>query len=111
LVLVNGGAVVGILTFIGNMWAKDSALAHNMAERMVLALGLFTFALLLSVVSAFLSYLSALGFAQALTGLRGQIRRARKSKLIRITAVICAAVSLAFFAIGAVLAIRAFQDA
>jgi len=68
LVAVSGGALVAILTFLGNLWTKDAAIAQAIASGMALATKLFVGALVASVFTSTLAYLSALSHAQQTGG-------------------------------------------
>jgi len=66
MIFVSGGAVVGLLTFVGNVWTRDPAIGHRMAEGMLWAVASFTAALFFSLLAAMFGYLSSLRYARAL---------------------------------------------
>lgn len=58
LILVNGAAVVAVLTFLGNLWTKDSATARAAAQGIGTAITSFVVGVGLGVFTAMLAYIS-----------------------------------------------------
>jgi hypothetical protein len=56
-VLINGGAAIAILTFLGNVWAKDP-ITHKAAGALAWPLELFLIGVGLGAVTAALAYVS-----------------------------------------------------
>jgi hypothetical protein len=79
LVLVNGAAVIALLTFIGNLASKDDHTAKLLvAGGIVVALRWFAGGLFFAVMTAIAGYISALYFARSIP-----LKRVRRAALIR----------------------------
>jgi hypothetical protein len=65
--LASGGALLAILTFLGNLWGKGSDVATPVANGLSLAIWGFAIALVLSLVTAMGGYASALAQMYRLT--------------------------------------------
>jgi hypothetical protein len=116
LILVSGGAMISILTFIGNLWTHSEKVAGFVADQLAIALGAFAAALCLALITAALAYLSALAQAQRLGGPRvGRLASwdqgwlARHAYAVRLWAICCASTALLTFVIGAVMAVYGLQ--
>src|SRR5690242_4457345 len=68
LVLINGGAIIAILTFLGSLWGRDSSAARKVAEGAGGALSVFVAGLGIAILTGFLAYLSQLIFAEMKSG-------------------------------------------
>ena len=105
LIFVSGGAVVGLLTFVGNVWTREPAVGRRMAEGMLWAVVSFTAALIFSLLAAMVGYISSLRYAQALRHKTpGLARRAERTRNV---AIACAAACLVLIGTGAIVAILA----
>jgi hypothetical protein len=98
LILVSGGALIAILTFLGNLWTKDDAIAQGIAHSMTTAVKWFAFALFMSLLTAILAYFSSLAQVYRLT--RQSTFLARRAFRIRGVAVVAALVSLVVIGIA-----------
>ncbi len=111
LILVNGGSIVGLLTFLGNLLARPSMATapHGLALAMTPSITAFAFGLGSGIGTAVLGYLAALGFAEA--GVPVNVKRAIKAQKWRHRAMALAFLSFLFFALGAALAVCGFIEA
>jgi hypothetical protein len=100
LILVSGGSVIAILTFLGNLWTKDDALARLTAQHLQHSLVLLVVALVASVVTAVLGYVSALAQVYRLTKAHSFL--GRNALWIRIAAIFCGLLATIIFALGAI---------
>jgi uncharacterized BrkB/YihY/UPF0761 family membrane protein len=100
LILVSGGSVIAILTFLGNLWTKDDALARMTAQHLQRSLVLLVVALVASVVTAVLGYVSALAQVYRLTKPRSFL--GRNAFLLRLVAITCGLLATGIFAAGAI---------
>jgi hypothetical protein len=75
LILVSGGSVIAILTFLGNLWTKDDVLARMTAQHLHQSLVLLVVALGLSVLTAVGGYASALAHVYRLANPRSAFGR------------------------------------
>lgn len=89
--LANGGAVIGLLTFYGNIAAQGKA-STIAVDRLALALNLFAWGLTAGLVTSALGYLSQLIVATC-EGSHWETR-------LRHTAIACAAISIGLFVAG-----------
>jgi hypothetical protein len=100
LILVSGGSVIAILTFLGNLWTKDDALARLTAQHMQRSLILLVVALVISVMTASLGYVSA--FAQVYRLTKAHSFLGRNAFRIRFAAIFCGLLATIIFAVGAI---------
>jgi hypothetical protein len=97
LVLVNGAAVIALLTFVGQVWANDQHNGSAMAHILFWPLMLFLLGLVFAVTATLLAYIT-----QMLTTEHGAGVIPPISKKVRRFAILFAVLSLAGFAAGAV---------
>ena len=112
MILVNGGAIVAILTFIGNLSNRDGDTAHRLVVGMREALGWFGGALFLTLLAAFLAYLSLTAATQVISHQllgRRETVWAKRHGWIKRAAFAVGALSFAAFALGLFRAVSAFQ--
>jgi hypothetical protein len=104
LILVSGGAILAIMTFIGNLWARehDDALAKAIAAHMTVALAFYAAALCVAIITAVVAYVSSLG--QALRHNAPGTWMARNARTIRLVGICLALVSAGLFTVGTVFA-------
>ncbi len=93
LILINGGAIIAILTLIQTIWKDDK----NLTSLMMSNLSYFVYGIIVAVIVSFLSYLT-----QAIIV---EVCKDNKwfefAKKLRMAAVLCAVFSLGFFSCGA----------
>lgn len=104
LFIANGGAILAILTFVGNLWAKDKA--GPLAGAMLQPMQWFMAGTALALTTALVSYLSQVAFIE-LPRRDGQ-RTPLTAIWLRWVAIGAGAGSLAAFCTGAFMAARAF---
>lgn len=104
LILVNGGAIVGIVSFAGNLWSHDVGDAPKLVVAIVPALTWFVAGLILALLTAGFSYLSQVLFAE-LPDISGK----RYGNSVRVAALLCAIFSLAAFIGGAYVSLTVFH--
>jgi hypothetical protein len=109
LIVVSGGALLAILTFIGNLWTKSDVVAQNIAHSMASAIQWFMFALVMGLATAMLAYLSALAQVYRMT--RSGTPLANHALNIRWAAIAAAVISVILIGIGAVVAARGLSGA
>ena len=97
LVLVNGAAVIALLTFVGQVWANDQHNGSSMAHILFWPLMLFLLGLIFAVVAIILAYIT-----QMLTTEHGGGTIPPISKKVRVFAILSAVLSVAGFSTGAV---------
>jgi hypothetical protein len=97
-ILVNGGAAVAILAFLGNIWQKDNSL-HPMALAITWPLELFLCGVTAGVATAAMGYLAQLTLA---------VGSMRFGNLFRVLAMLCVVVGVGAFFWGSVSAASAF---
>jgi hypothetical protein len=97
LVLVNGAAVIALLTFVGQVWANDQHNGSNMAHILFWPLMFFLAGLILAVTTTLLAYVT-----QMITTEHGSGLIPLRSKRLRLVAIMTAWLSLMAFAAGAV---------
>ena len=97
LVLVNGAAVIALLTFVGQVWANDQHNGSNMAHVLFWPLLCFVTGLILAVTATLLAYVT-----QMITTEHGAGFIPPRSKRLRLVAISAAWLSLMAFAAGAV---------
>ncbi|SRR6266436_838530 len=102
LILVSGGSVIAILTFLGNLWTKDDALARMTAQHLQRSLVLLVVALGLSVLTAVGGYVSALAHVYRLTKPRSIF--ARMSFVLRGLVIFFGLLATCIFGVGAIMA-------
>jgi len=112
MILVNGGAIVAILTFMGNLSNRDSDATHRLVGGMREALAWFGTALFLVLLAAFLAYLSLTAGTQVIShqllGRRETIW-AKKHGWIKRAAFAVGVLSFAAFTLALYRAVLAFQ--
>ena len=96
--LVNGAAVIALLTFVGQVWANDQHNGSAMAHILFWPLICFLTGLVMAVVTTLLAYLT-----QMITTEHGGGRIPPQSKRLRLFAIIASGLSVTGFAAGAVL--------
>jgi hypothetical protein len=97
LVLVNGAAVIALLTFVGQVWANDQHNGSAMAHILFWPLMLFLVGLIMAVTATILGYIT-----QMLTTEHGGGTIPPVSKKVRRFAIASAVLSLIGFTAGAV---------
>jgi hypothetical protein len=97
LVLVNGAAVISLLTFVGQVWANDQHNGSGMAHILFWPLLFFLAGLVLAVTTTLLAYVT-----QMITVEHGSGFIPPRSKRLRLVAILSAWLSLMAFAAGAV---------
>ena len=98
LILVNGAAVIALLTFVGQVWANDQHNGSAMAKILFWPLLFFLTGLILAVVTCLLAYLT-----QMITTERGGGTIPPASKRLRLVAIAASMLSISAFTAGAVL--------
>ena len=98
LILVNGAAVIALLTFVGQVWANDQHNGSNMAHILFWPLLCFLIGLVMAVITTLLAYLT-----QMITTERGKGTIPPESKRLRLVAILASGLSVSAFAAGAVL--------
>ena len=100
LILVNGGAAIGILTFLGNLWTKDAALAKASAIAIGPGLSGFIVGLVFALFTSASAYLAQVAVSEfSREGDRPASKR--WGNRIRVVAICCAIISVASFVFGA----------
>lgn len=107
LILVNGAAVAGILTFLGNLWTKDGPMARATAQGIGPAMKYFVIGVGLGVSTAMLAYLSQAAIFELKQPKPGTDPYV--GTCFRAAAILCALASFGVFAWGAALAVKALQ--
>lgn len=98
LVMVNGAAVIALLTFVGQVWANDQHNGSAMAKILFWPLLFFLAGLILAVVTTLLAYVT-----QMITTERGGGVIPPAAMRLRVFAIIASGLSVAAFTAGAVL--------
>ena len=98
LVLVNGAAVIALLTFVGQVWANDQKSGSAMAQILFWPLLLFLAGLVLAVATTLLAYVT-----QMITTDSGMALIPPKAKRLRKAAIAASILSLVAFTAAAVL--------
>jgi hypothetical protein len=98
LTLVNGAAVIALLTFVGQVWANDQQNGSHMAHILFWPLLCFLMGLVMAVITTLLAYLT-----QMITTERGGGKIPPESKRLRLVAIVTSFISVTGFAAGAVL--------
>ena len=98
LILVNGAAVIALLSFVGQVWANDQHNGSNMAHILFWPLLSFLMGLVMAVITTLLAYLT-----QMITTERGGGKIPPESKRLRLFAIFASFLSVTGFAAGAVL--------
>jgi heme/copper-type cytochrome/quinol oxidase subunit 3 len=98
LILINGAAVIALLTFVGQVWANDQHNGSAMAKILFWPLLFFLTGLILAVVTCLLAYLT-----QMITTERGGGSIPPASKRLRLVAIMTSVLSITSFTAGAVL--------
>lgn len=105
LLLVNGGSVVAILTFIGNLWSKNEASAIQIASRVAASVKFFVWGLTAALLALGIAYLSQVVMLEHRRATWGRWA----GEALRLLACIAAIASLVAFGRGAMLAAAAFK--
>lgn len=98
LVMVNGAAVIALLTFVGQVWANDQHNGSAMAKILFWPLLFFLAGLIMAVVTTLLAYVT-----QMITTERGGGVIPPQAMRLRVIAIIASGLSVAAFTAGAVL--------
>jgi hypothetical protein len=105
LVLVNGGAIVGIITFTSSLWARGVASATATAGAVVPALASFVAGLTFALLTSGLAFVAQAVF----TEMKRPQPAIRVGNAIRAVAMVLAVASLFAFVGGAYASIAAFR--
>ena len=97
LILINGAAVIALLTFVGQVWANDQHNGSAMAHILFWPLLFFLIGVIMAVTTTLLAYIT-----QMLTTEHGRGTIPAISKRVRIFAILSAVLSLMSFTAGAV---------
>jgi hypothetical protein len=120
LILINGGASVALLAAISNIYSKNDSAAKILAGNLSASFGFFLAGLTLAVMTGAMGYFNFFFVSQSLPGPHGLHKYIKsgdvsgwrnRSKLISLTmvaAVILAVLSLGFFGVGSLAAVRTF---
>jgi hypothetical protein len=108
LILVNGGAIIGVLTFTANLWGRSSPAAKATAQGIAPALTWFVVGLALAVAAAGVSYIAQVLFTELSQGPDGEAPVA--GTIGRFVAVGAAVLSLFAFCLGAYQCLEAFKS-
>lgn len=98
LILINGAAVIALLTFVGQVWANDQHNGSAMAHILFWPLLFFLTGLILAVITCLLAYIT-----QMITTERGGGAIPPLSKKVRFFAIMTSVLSITAFTAGAVL--------
>jgi hypothetical protein len=98
LILINGAAVIALLTFVGQVWANDQHNGSAMAHILFWPLLFFLAGLILAVITCLLAYIT-----QMITTEHGAGAIPPLSKKVRLFAIMASVLSIAAFSAGAVL--------
>lgn len=102
LFLANGGAIVAVMTFLGNRMRSDTPAALFSSDGIRLATNMFVYGLIACLCAYGTSYLS-----QVLLLERGDAKGDYIGSFIRVLALACAVTSVGMFGIGGMEAVRA----
>jgi hypothetical protein len=106
LILVNGGAIIGIVTFTGNLWGHNGPAAKATAQAISPAVGWFVGGLAAALLTSGLAYGAQVAFAEF-----GKPQPAKKiGNTCRVAAVALAIGSLVCFVVGAYRCLAAFES-
>jgi len=97
LILINGAAVIALLTFVGQVWANDQHNGSAMAKILFWPLLFFLTGVITAVTTTILAYIT-----QMLTTEHGGGTIPPISKRVRVFAILSALLSLAAFTGGAI---------
>ncbi len=97
LVLVNGAAVIALLTFVGQVWANDQRNGSGMAHILFWPLIFFLTGLVMALVATILAYIT-----QMITTEHGRGTIPAISKKVRRFAILTAVLSVVCFATGSI---------
>ena len=92
-ILINGGAAVAILAFVGSIWEKSIALCTVIY--LLVAMGLFTVGVLLGAVASGLTYLAQRAYAQ---------EREKGGNRLNVAIISCVVVAYVLFLVGSLVA-------
>jgi hypothetical protein len=99
LILVNGGAAIGILTFLGNLWNKDAPIAKASAIAIGPGLAGFIVGLSCALLTSGFAYLTQVAFSEL--SREGNNPARKWGNRLRVVAIIMALCSLVSFLLGA----------
>ncbi|MES2473892.1 MAG: hypothetical protein V4601_13755 [Pseudomonadota bacterium] len=97
LVMVNGAAVIALLTFVGQVWANDQHNGSAMAHILFWPLLFFLTGLIMAVLTCLLAYIT-----QMITTEHGGGAIPPLSKKIRLSAITTSVLSIMAFTAGAI---------
>ena len=97
LVMVNGAAVIALLTFVGQVWANDQSNGSAMARVLFWPLLFFLTGLIMAVLTCLLAYIT-----QMITTEHGRGVIPPLSKKIRLFAIATSVLSIMAFTAGAI---------
>lgn len=110
LIFSNGGAIVGIVTFTGNIWSRQPSIAKELSKLLVWPIGLFSAGLVCALLTAGGAYVAQVLFSEFLENSDdGELRPSPWAERVRIASVALAILSLATFIWGAVATLNAFK--
>jgi hypothetical protein len=104
LIIVNGGAIVGVVSFTGNLWSRDNSAAKAAAQALGPTLGWFIAGLSCALLTAGISYMSQVAFAEMKSQKPAQVA----GNVLRVIAMLAAIASLVCFVTGARVSLGAF---
>lgn len=99
LFILNGGAVVGILSFTGNLWARNDARGQSLAVLLVHPIGAFIVGTVMAALATTLSYVSQILFAERPAG---EMSLPVAGLRVRLVACAAAFISMVAFIVGAI---------
>lgn len=97
IVFANGGAVVALLTFVGQAWSKNEGLAAIVITCLKPGLLMFVFGTIFGIAAQGMAYLSQLSFGY---------QKRRAGGMLRIACVLLSAGGIVLFGWGAIAAIQ-----
>jgi hypothetical protein len=106
LILANGGAIVGLVTFTGNIWSKGGASGATVARAITPGIGYFVAGLVFALLTAGLAYVSQVVYSEMKRPQPAQ----KVGNTVRGFAVLLAFLSLIAFIIGAYASLAAFHS-
>jgi hypothetical protein len=111
LILLNGGAAIGSMTYLGNICAKAAPQAAISASLAAPGMIAFIVGLVTGTLSAGAAYIAQILFVELLPTAGGYKMAAKCGNWARIVAVILAGASVSAFCYGAWVMLGAFQTA
>jgi hypothetical protein len=106
LILVNGGAIIGIVSFTGNLWGHNGPAAKATAQAITPAVGWFVGGLAAALLTSGLSYIAQVAFVELAKPRPAQI----VGNACRFAAVAFAIGSFGCFIVGAYRCLAAFES-